>query len=119
MGLGPEAVPECAATDVERAQRSNGRGSILDPAHSRSFQAFADDFAARLGRAAADVPAVAAVSRVVGAMAVVLEVADELAQFFSNLRRRSRCQGKGVQVREQRLAALLVENALGLLVTLR
>src|SRR5438445_2096468 len=109
MGLGPEAVPECAATDVERAQRSNGRGSILDPAHSRSVQAFADDFAACLGRTAADVPAVAAVSRVVGAMVVVLEVANELAQFFVNLRRRSRRQCQCVQVSEQSLAALFVE----------
>ena len=79
MRLGPEAVPEFAATDIEGTQRRHGRGAILDPTHTRSFQAFADNLAARLRGAATDVPPVLAIGGVVRAIAVVLEVANQLA----------------------------------------
>src|SRR6516162_5304280 len=77
--LRPKAVPEFAAADIEGTQRCHRCRAILDPTHSRSFESFTDDFAPCFRRAAADVPSLAPVGRVVRAMAVFLEVADQLA----------------------------------------
>ena len=83
-------------------------------AHARSLQAFPDDLAARLRRTAADVPAVASVGRVVRAMPVVREVADQLPQLLPRRRRSAGRQRQRLQVRQQRLAPLLVQDSLGL-----
>ena len=94
VGLGPEAVPAFAAADVQGAQRRHGCRAVLDPAHPRPLQAFADDFAVRFGRAAASVPALVPLGRVVGARPVVLEITDELAQVLTHFARRSRPRGE-------------------------
>src|SRR4029079_19784193 len=119
MGLGPEAVPEFATADVQSTQRRHRGRALLHPTHARSFQAFADDLATRLRGAAANVPAVLAVGWVIGAMAVVLEVADQLAQLLVNFRRCSWRQFERLQVRQQRFTPLLIENGLGLVLPLR
>src|SRR3977135_2225477 len=75
-----------APPEVEAPPPRHRAGAVLDPAHARALQALADDFAARLRGTAADIPAFLPVGRVVGAMAVVLEVADQLAQLLTNLR---------------------------------
>src|SRR5205823_5075166 len=118
VGLGPEAVPEIAPADVEGTQRRNRGRAVLYPAHARSLQTFADDFAACLCGTAADVPALLPVGRIIGAMAIVLEVADELAQLLPNLCRRAGRQRDRAQVSEQGFTPLLIENALGLLLPL-
>lgn len=79
MRLRPEAVPDFAAADIERPQRGYRRGAFLDPAHARSFEPFADDLAPRLGGAASYVPTFLPVGWVVGAVAIVLEIPDQLA----------------------------------------
>src|SRR6266404_2107621 len=119
MRLGPEAVPEFAATDVQGTQCSYRDRAIFDPAHARPFQAFADDLATCLGGTAADVPALVPVRGVVGAMTVVLEVANQLAQRLPHFGRRAWWQLQGTQEEEQRFASLLIEEALGLLQPLR
>src|SRR5205807_1959074 len=69
---------------------------------------------ARLRGTAADVPAFLPVGRVISAMAVVLEVADQLAQLLMNRHRGTWRQLDRLQGREQGFAPLLIENALGL-----
>src|SRR6516162_7303205 len=112
--LRPEAVPEFGAADVQRPQGADGGRPILHPAHPRPFQALPDDLAAGLGRPAADVPATLAIPRVIGAMAIVLEVTDQLAQLLPDLGTRPRRQAHLGQMRQQGFAALLVEDPLGL-----
>src|SRR5690349_3682044 len=119
MRLGPKAVPEFAAADVQGTQRRHRSRAVFHPAHARAFQAFANDLAARLRGTAANVPTVLPVSGVSGAMAVVLEVTDQLAQLLMNLCRCAWRQLERMQVREQGFASLLIENALGLLLPLR
>src|ERR1700722_10774833 len=119
MGLGPEAVPQLAATDVESTQGSHSGRAVLHPTHARTLQAFADDLAARFRWSAADVPAIAPVRRVVRAMAVVLEVADQLAQLLLNLRGSTRRQPDGLQVGKQCFTSLLIENFFRLMLPLR
>src|SRR5438552_15938635 len=71
----PTAVPHFPAADVQGARRRHRGRALLDPAHPRSLQPGAADLAARLRRAAPDVPALPPVRRVIRAVAVVLEVA--------------------------------------------
>jgi len=75
-GLFPEAIPEFWPAAIQRAQGADGRGSALHPTHPRPFESLTNEFAAGLGRAAADVPAARPVAGIIGAMAVALKVTD-------------------------------------------
>lgn len=49
VGLSPVAVPVFATADLQSTQRRHLGRTLLNPAQARSFQAFADDLASRLG----------------------------------------------------------------------
>jgi hypothetical protein len=87
----------------------NGRGAAFASAHAAAFEAVVDQrFAGGLDHAGADQPAVGQIRRVVGAMLVASQVAEQLAMSFADFGRAVR-QVQGFQVAHERGSAGVFE----------
>src|SRR5262245_48361266 len=104
-----------APANITSPPLTKARSSWGGPAHPGALQPLANNLAARFRRTAADVPSPGAIRRIVRAVAVVLEVADQFPQLLAHLGPRAFGQLQITQIAQQRLAALVVQNRLGLL----
>src|SRR5262249_61548754 len=77
---GPNGLTGARAPGLKRPQRAPLRPPRLPPAHAAPLQPHPHHLARRLRRAAADVPAVLPIPRVVRAVLIVREIADQLPQ---------------------------------------